>query len=207
MVQTSEQPRAGHRAPPAARGARFHAGSAVLCYSASRAWLSDGTQVDADLVVEAVGSVPNTEWLAGNDLDLSDGVRCDAALGVAGADRVVACGDVARFPSARYGGRLLRVEHWGFASDSGRHAGRTLAAQLGARVVAAPFDPLPTFWTDQLGVRLQGLGLPGLGVGDNRVLDGELGAAPVLGYHHERGLVGVVLLDRPEVVADYRSLL
>lgn len=115
--------------------------------------------------------MPNTEWLAGNGLDLSDGVRCDADLRVAGADRVVACGDVAR------------------------------------QVVAGPFDPLPTFWTDQLGVRLQGLGLPGLGVGDNRVLDDELGAAPVLGYHHERDLVDVVLLDRPEAAATYRSLL
>lgn len=188
------------------RGVRFHAGVAVLCYSDSRVWLSDGTQVEADVIVEAVGSVPNTAWLAGNDLDLTDGVRCGADLSVVGADRVVACGDVARFPSARYG-RLIRVEHWALASESGRQAGRTLAGQLGATVPGPAFDPLPTFWSDQLGARLQGLGLPGLGVADTRLLEGRLATGPVLGYHRDRDLVGVMLLDRPDAAATYRALL
>lgn len=190
------------------RGTVFHTGSAVLGYSATGAWLSDGTEVRADLVVETVGSVPNTEWLDGNGLDLSGGLLCADDLAVVGADRVVGCGDVVRFPSRRYGGRVVRVEHWAFASESGRHAGRTLAARLGAPgAEAAPFDPLPTFWTDQLGVRLQGLGLPALGTRDHRVLDGRLSEDPVLGYHHQDALVGVVLLNRPEVVGSYRALL
>lgn len=190
------------------RGTVFHTGSAVLGYSATGAWLSDGTEVRADLVVETVGSVPNTEWLDGNGLDLSGGLLCADDLTVVGADRVVGCGDVVRFPSRRYGGRVVRVEHWAFASESGRHAGRTLAARLGAPgAEAAPFDPLPTFWTDQLGVRLQGLGLPALGTRDHRVLDGRLSEDPVLGYHHQDALVGVVLLNRPEVVGSYRALL
>ena len=190
------------------RGTVFHTGSAVLGYSASGAWLSDGTEVHADLIVETVGSVPNTEWLDGNGLDLTGGLLCDEDLAVAGASRVVGCGDVVRFPSRRYGGRLVRVEHWAFAAESGRHAGRTLAARLGAPTQpSGPFDPLPTFWTDQLGVRLQGLGLPGLGTRDHRVLDGRLSEDPVLGYHHRDALVGVVLLNRPEVVGSYRALL
>ena len=40
------------------------------------------TVLPADLVVEAVGSLPNTEWLAGNGLDLTDGVLCDNTLSV-----------------------------------------------------------------------------------------------------------------------------
>lgn len=190
------------------RGTVFHTGSAVLGYSATGAWLSDGTEVRADLVVETVGSVPNTEWLDGNGLDLADGLRCDEDLAVVGAVGVVGCGDVVRFPSTRYGGRLVRVEHWAFAAESGRHAGRTLAARLGAPAApVAPFDPLPTFWTDQLGVRLQGLGLPALGTCDDRVLDGRLSEDPVLGYHHQDALVGVVLLNRPEAAGSYRALL
>ncbi|TNM38365.1 NAD(P)/FAD-dependent oxidoreductase [Nocardioides albidus] len=189
------------------RGTVFHTGSAVLGYSATGAWLSDGTEVRADLVVETVGSVPNTEWLAGNGLDLSGGLLCDDRLGVAGAPGVVGCGDVVRFPSQRYGGRRVRVEHWAHASESGRHAGRTLAAQLTGSPAPPPFDPLPTFWTDQLGVRIQGLGLPGLGTADHRVLDGQLSGDPVLGYHDRETLVGVVLLNRPEVVGSYRALL
>jgi NADPH-dependent 2,4-dienoyl-CoA reductase/sulfur reductase-like enzyme len=189
------------------RGTVFHTDCAVLGYTASGAWLSDGTEVRADLVVETVGSVPNTEWLDGNGLDLAGGLLCADDLAVEGASRVVGCGDVIRFPSRRYDGRLVRVEHWTFASESGRHAGRTLAAQLGAEAPAAAFDPLPTFWTDQLGVRLQGLGLPGLGAANHRVLDGAIAEDPVLGYHHQDALVGVVLLNRPEAVGSYRALL
>ncbi|HJQ07274.1 MAG TPA: FAD-dependent oxidoreductase [Nocardioides sp.] len=191
------------------RGTVFHTGVAVLAYTAVGALLSDGTEVTADLVVETVGSVPNTEWLEGNGLDLRAGLICNDDLTVVGAERVVGCGDVIRYPSARYGGRLVRVEHWTFAAESGRHAGRTLAGQLGSQSAPArvAFDALPTFWTDQLGVRLQGLGLPGLGTADHRVLDGQLSEDPVLGYHHESSLVGVVMVNRPEVAAGYRRLL
>ena len=49
--------------------------------------LDDGTTVPADLVIEAVGSVCNTEWLEGNGLDLSDGVLTDNLLAVVGAER------------------------------------------------------------------------------------------------------------------------
>ncbi|MEZ5095812.1 MAG: NAD(P)/FAD-dependent oxidoreductase [Nocardioides sp.] len=61
--------------------------------------LDTGHRIPADVVVEAVGSRPNTEWLAGNDLDLSDGVLCRNDLAVVGASRAVAVGDVARFPT------------------------------------------------------------------------------------------------------------
>jgi len=189
------------------RGAVFHRGSAVLGYTESGAWLSDGTEIAADVVVEAVGSIPNTHFLENNGLDLSGGVLCDEDLAVLGASQVVACGDVVRFPSRRYGGRHMRVEHWSFAAESGRHAGRTLAGRLGASAPITPFDPLPTFWTDQLGGRLQGLGMPGLGTKDYRLLDGHLGDDPVVGYHNQDSLVGVVLLNRPELAATYQRAL
>jgi len=189
------------------RGVVFRVGAAVVAYSGRGVWMSDGSHLEADLVLETVGSVPNTEWLEANGLDLEDGVRCRADLTVVDAEHVVACGDVARFPSARYGNRLIRVEHWAFASESGRQAGRTLAARLGADVAVTAFDPLPTFWTDQLGIRLQGLGLPGLGLDDGRIMEGDLDGAPVLGYHRGDDLVGVVLVERPEAAVGYRDLL
>src|SRR5690606_10655555 len=89
-------------------GARL-AGSGV---PAEPAVGSEGTVLDADVVVEAVGSVPNTEWLEGNGLDLSDGVLCDNAMRVEGRPRVVAVGDIARFPNPRYDEVPRRVEHW-----------------------------------------------------------------------------------------------
>jgi len=44
--------------------------------------LDDGTSVEADVVIEAIGSHANVEWLAGNELDCNDGVLVDSALRV-----------------------------------------------------------------------------------------------------------------------------
>ena len=62
--------------------------------------LTDGTTLDANLVVESVGSLPNTEWLGGNGLDLADGVACDGRLRVLAGDT-----GVAGRPRRRGGGR------------------------------------------------------------------------------------------------------
>ncbi|MDI2132746.1 NAD(P)/FAD-dependent oxidoreductase [Yinghuangia seranimata] len=168
--------------------------------------LDDASTVPADVVVEAVGSVPNTEWLAGNGLDLSDGVVCDALLRVEGRPDVVAVGDIARFPNPRYDAVARRVEHWSVPTDSAKRAARTLAAQLtGGAVDETPFAPLPTFWSDQYAERLQSFGAPGLGAADIRLLEGELDADCVVGYHHADGrLVGIVALGGGAAVAAAR---
>ncbi|HYQ33307.1 MAG TPA: NAD(P)/FAD-dependent oxidoreductase, partial [Lapillicoccus sp.] len=63
------------------RGVRFHLGRSVTAVHGTegpeRVELDDGTSLDADVVVEAVGSLPHVEWLAGNGLDLANGVACD----------------------------------------------------------------------------------------------------------------------------------
>ncbi|MCY3786471.1 MAG: NAD(P)/FAD-dependent oxidoreductase, partial [bacterium] len=59
--------------------------------------LSDGTRLDADVVVVGVGVVPNTEWLEGSGLRIDDGVVCDETC--LAAPGVVAAGDVARWPN------------------------------------------------------------------------------------------------------------
>jgi NADPH-dependent 2,4-dienoyl-CoA reductase/sulfur reductase-like enzyme len=157
--------------------------------------LGDGTELPADVVVESVGSVANTEWLAGNGLDLTDGVLTDAHLRVGGLPHVVAVGDVARFPNPRYDGVPRRVEHWCIPTDTAKHAARTLLAHLhGADLDQESFAPLPTFWSDQHEFRLQSFGAPALGTGDVRVLDGETSGDVLVGYHHGGRLVGVVAL-------------
>lgn len=184
--------------------------------------LDDGVVLPADVVVEAVGTQPNIEWLQGNGLDLADGVRCDEQLRVAGRPDVVAVGDVARFPNARYDGVPRRVEHWCIAGDTARHAARTLATGLaGGEVAGPPFAPLPSFWSDQYGFRLQSYGAPALGLGDVRVLwsappgsgsgsgSGDAGSDDlVVGYHAAGRLVGVAALGGPAALrtaAGYRA--
>ncbi|SME92737.1 NAD(P)/FAD-dependent oxidoreductase [Streptomyces sp. Amel2xC10] len=187
-----------------ARGVRFALGTGVAGFTGedrvTGVELSDGRVLAADVVVESVGSAANTEWLEGNGLDLTDGVRTDALLRAGGRPEVVAVGDVARFPNARYDGVPRRVEHWSIPGDTAKQAARTLVAHLhGTGEEPAPFAPLPTFWSDQHDFRLQSFGAPSYGADDVRVLDG----APdgdgdlVVGYHRDGLLVGVVALGGP----------
>ncbi|QZZ32185.1 NAD(P)/FAD-dependent oxidoreductase [Streptomyces sp. ST1015] len=188
------------------RGVRFVLGAGVAGFEGDGrvrgVVLSDGAVLEADVVVESVGSVANTEWLDGNGLDLSDGVLTDGQLRAGGRPEAVAVGDVARFPNARYDEVPRRVEHWSMPTDTARHAARVLVGHLsGSRVEPAPFSPLPTFWSDQHDFRLQSFGAPSLGLGDVRVLDGDPDGDVLVGYHREGLLVGVVALGGAQVVA------
>lgn len=184
------------------RGVTFHLGRTVARFERHRVVLDDGTVLPTEVVVEAVGSRPNAEWLSGNGLDLSDGVLCDEQLRLGGLPFAVAVGDVARFPNARYDDVPRRVEHWSIPGESARHAARTLVAGLTRAVVDRPaFTPLPTFWSDQYGERLQAIGAPHLGIDDTRVLEGDPRGEAVVGYHRNGDLVGVVGLGGPRMVA------
>ncbi|EPJ38155.1 putative Rhodocoxin reductase [Streptomyces afghaniensis 772] len=182
------------------RGVAFVLGQGVTAFEGddrvTGVVLSDGSVLPADVVVESVGSVANTEWLDGNGLDLSDGVLTDQHLRVGGRPDVVAVGDVARFPNARYDGVPRRVEHWSVPTDSAKHAAKVL---VGGEAGLAPFAPLPTFWSDQHDFRLQSFGAPALGLGDVRVLDGDIAGDVLVGYHRDGRLVGVVALGGPSV--------
>jgi 3-phenylpropionate/trans-cinnamate dioxygenase ferredoxin reductase component len=180
--------------------------------------LSDGTALEAGLVVEAVGSVPNTEWLDGTGIDLSDGVACDERLRVLAdgdaRDDVVAAGDVARYPHPLLFGASRRIEHWTVATDSGKYAAAALARALGGNgpstQVAEPgdqaagvFSAVPTFWSDQYDLRIQSFGVTGLP--DVRILEGDLEGEVAVGYHHDGLLAGVVLIGLGGRYAHYRA--
>lgn len=145
-----------------AAGVRLLAGQAIAAAAPAdgvhHVTLGDGTELVADHVVVAVGSVPNVGWLEGCGLELADGVVCDAALRAVGAENVVVAGDIARWPNPVFGGLSMRVEHWSNAIEQGAAAARTLLAGAGAQ----PFRSVPSFWSDHFGVRLQSVGMPRL---------------------------------------------
>jgi NADPH-dependent 2,4-dienoyl-CoA reductase/sulfur reductase-like enzyme len=115
--------------------------------------LSDGSSLDVDVLVVAVGVEPCTEWLAESGLDVRGGVRCDhTGLAAAG---IAAAGDVAVWPSARLGA-WMQVEHWDNAVRQGVHAARRLLAGDEGRGMR--YDPAPWFWSDQHGRKVQLLG-------------------------------------------------
>ncbi len=124
-----------------------------------RAELNDGTQLEVDAVLLALGSVLNTEWLASSGLELNPAVVCDETLTTTLDPDILAAGDIAAVPVSLIGGELLRVEHWTTAAEHGQLAGRN--ALLEPQERAAHTTP-PYFWSDQYETKIQALGCPAL---------------------------------------------
>lgn len=163
-----------------------------------RVRLTDGSAVDASVVVVGIGVVPNTEWLEGSGLALDDGVVCDAA-GLA-APGVAAAGDVARWPNRRFG-EVMRVEHWDNAAAQGAHSARAL---LGA---AEPYEPVPWFWSDQYDRKIQ---LAGHVRPDDevRVVAGSVAERRFAALYGRGGrLMGALGFNRPRHVMRYRAMI
>jgi len=187
---------------------RFEGGDRV-----ERVHLADGSAIDADVVVVGVGVRPMTDWLDGSGLTLEDGVVCDAT-GLA-APGIVAAGDVARWPSSRFG-RSVRVEHWDNAIAMGEHvAGRLLAELASAGPGAgggtgdppAVYDPVPWFWSDQYDRKIQLAGLAA-GADEMQVVDGSLAERRFAAiYRSGDRIVGVLAMNRPRLVVKYRPLI
>lgn len=123
----------------------------------------DGTVLPAADVVVAIGAAPATGWLNGSGLALDDGVVCDGA-GRA-ASRVWAVGDIARFFHAGLG-HHLRLENRTHATD--------MAQVVAADILggAEPYRPVPYFWTDQFGTRVQVFGRM-TGLTRTRIVEGD----------------------------------
>ncbi|MEY9776761.1 NAD(P)/FAD-dependent oxidoreductase [Arthrobacter sp. MW3 TE3886] len=120
--------------------------------------LANGTELEADLVVTAIGDEPNTGWLAGSNLLVDGQLRVDSR-GRLRPD-IVAAGDVASFPTRR---GVERVPLWTSAIDQAKIAGVGLL-----RGDAAPeFNFQPYFWTEAFGLSLKSVGFaPALGAPD-----------------------------------------
>lgn len=108
---------------------------------ASGVRLGDGTTIDADAVLVAVGAKPDIELAAQAGLEVDSGVLVDAGLTTSDPD-IVAVGDIAEQQHPLLG-RRIRVEHWANALNQPAVAAATM---LGKHAV---YDRLPYFFTDQ----------------------------------------------------------
>ncbi|MFD1542815.1 NAD(P)/FAD-dependent oxidoreductase [Nonomuraea guangzhouensis] len=155
--------------------------------------LSNGSTLPADLVIAGTGVTPNTDWLEGSGLTLSDGVVCDETLFA--AENVVAAGDVARWPHGLFGGELVRVEHWANANDQGALAALNL---LTGPESAKPYADLPSFATHMHGARIQTAGLPHL-ADESRLVTGEPDENRfAIAFARNGVLVGAVAVNAPK---------
>ncbi|MCV2489808.1 NAD(P)/FAD-dependent oxidoreductase [Geodermatophilus sp. YIM 151500] len=162
--------------------------------------LTDGTLLPADVVVVGVGAAPNVEWLAGSGVALGNGVLTDAR-GATNIPGVVAVGDCAATWSAA-ADRHVRTEHWTNALEQPATA---VAALLGAGEPVPP--PVPYFWSDQYGARIQFAGLRREG-DVARVVEGSCADRSFLVVYERDGHpVAVLGMNQPRLFTRWRRQL
>ena len=129
--------------------------------------LADGTVIEADLALVAVGGMPDCALAAAAGLSCDNGILVDETCRTSAAD-IYAAGDCTNFPSALYG-RRIRLESVQNAIDQAKAAAQAIIGE------AVTYDPVPWFWSDQYDIKLQ---IAGLSHGyDRAVVDGDLDAA------------------------------
>jgi NADPH-dependent 2,4-dienoyl-CoA reductase/sulfur reductase-like enzyme len=163
----------------------------------------------ADLVVVGTGAAPDDRLAAAAGLKVDNGIVVDARCATSDP-KIFAAGDVVRFP-APHG--LVRREDWRHAQDQGAVAGRNAAG------ADEEYRSIPTFWSEQFDLYIQGAGTPPpqpdravrrIGPGASRITFALTGAqiAYALGVNAQRDMAMVRrLIERqtaldPEALAD-----
>lgn len=138
--------------------------------------LTDGEIIQVELLVLAIGSINNTEWLAESGLDISNGVLCDSN-GEAAND-IFAVGDVARWWDKRNQGAIKR-ENQSSAIEQALAVGKYIATGAES-VISRSF-----FWSEIFGQRITLVGH----------LDPNLEFQILHGSIADNGFVGATFLD------------
>ncbi|WP_068116257.1 NAD(P)/FAD-dependent oxidoreductase [Tropicimonas marinistellae] len=155
--ETSEYFRALHRE----HGVDLREGVGLECLTGetrvSGARLTDGTELELDLVIVGIGVAPATELAEATGLVLDNGIAVDT-FGRTFDPHIWAAGDCASFP---WRGGRIRLESVQNAIDQAELVARNM---LGAE---APYDPKIWFWSDQYDTKLQ---IAGLNTGYDRIV-------------------------------------
>ena len=132
--------------------------------------LSEAGSSPADVVLLAMGAVPNVQLAETAGLEVDEGVLVDATLRTSDP-HILAIGDIAQAMNTRLGQRV-RVEHWDNAIRQGKLAAATLLGD------SESYDWWPYFFTDQfdLGMEYVGHNDPG----DETVIRGDMDSGEFL---------------------------
>lgn len=110
----------------------------------------DGESLTPDLIVVGTGVRPDDRLAAAAGLATEDGILVDEHCRTSDP-AIFAAGDAVRFPGPR---GLVRLENWRHAQDQGAVAGRNAAGANDAYVT------VPSFWSEQYDLYIQGVGWP-----------------------------------------------
>jgi 3-phenylpropionate/trans-cinnamate dioxygenase ferredoxin reductase subunit len=132
--------------------------------------LADGSTVTADLVISAIGDMPNTDWLEDSGLLTNGELHVDSRGRLAA--NVVAAGDVAAIPCKQ---GHQRVALWTSAIEQAKVAAQSLL--FGDAAPQLAYEQY--FWTDQFGLALKACG-PLPVTGEPEYTEGAPGTEPTL---------------------------
>ncbi|MEV4233680.1 MULTISPECIES: FAD-dependent oxidoreductase [unclassified Nocardia] len=133
---------------------------------ASGVRLADGTVIEGDAVLVAIGARPNIELAANAGLATDGGVLVDASLATSDPD-IVAVGDIADAQHPVLG-RRIRVEHWANALNQPAVAAQTMLGK------SASYERLPYFFTDQYDLGMEYTGYAATGEYAQVVVRGDM---------------------------------
>ncbi len=190
--------------------AQLHAGHGVAVHTGvrldrfetdengSRVICADGTAHPADIIVVGIGAIPNSELAEAAGLHVENGIKVDE-YGRTSDDRIFAAGDVTNHFSP-WLNRTLRMETWKNAQDQGAAVARVMLGD------ETPYSENPWGWSNQFGVNLQFLGLPGSWDGGIVRGDPDSGSFSVF-YMDGTKLAGVIAVSAAKDVAVSRRLM
>lgn len=159
---------------------------------------SDGSIIEADIIVVGIGVLPNSELASSAGLAVDNGIVVDLHL-LTDDPRISAIGDCASYPNTVGTGRL-RLESIQNAVDHARCVANRLVGN------DLPYASVPWFWTEQYSSKLQ---MAGLVAGhDNTVVRGsiETGEFSVFCFGGDQ-LLGVESVNRTRDHMAARKLL
>ncbi|HEU4461581.1 MAG TPA: oxidoreductase C-terminal domain-containing protein [Solirubrobacterales bacterium] len=157
--------------------------------------LAGGRRVGCDAVLVGIGTAPATGWLQGSGLG-AGGVPVDAA-GRTELPGVFAAGDACLGFEPRRGAHL-RTEHWDAAAWQGAAVARAILGEAPGR------PPLPSFWSDQYGVRVQCVGHPQLA--DDVAVEGDPATRDFQALFTSGGVpVAGLAVGRPRAIPAFRK--
>jgi 3-phenylpropionate/trans-cinnamate dioxygenase ferredoxin reductase subunit len=148
--------------------------------------LTDGTQIDIDLVIAGVGIAPADRLASNAGIEIENGIKTNA-MGQTSEPYIWAAGDCASFPS---GGKQCRLESVQNAIDQSELVAENL---MGA---VKEYHPKPWFWSDQYDVKLQ---IAGLNTGYDSVITrkGENRGSASHWYYKGDTLIAVDAMNDP----------
>jgi NADPH-dependent 2,4-dienoyl-CoA reductase/sulfur reductase-like enzyme len=106
--------------------------------------------ITADLIVVGAGAVPDEALAKGAGLAVQDGILVDDR-GRTSDPAIFAAGDCTRFVGPN---GPVRLENWRHAQEHGAAVGRNAAGG------DAAYNPVPSYWSEQYDLYIQGMGWP-----------------------------------------------